>query len=144
MQASYPPEINGTPIEPGDNIGIFTPRGLCAGYTMWDGVNTSITIWGENSIEEGIARFLADETMVFKVWDMSDNIEYVLNPSFSKGNNKYLTDGIYILSSLENTAVDMSFNLTSGLNQISIPIMLADYSITSVFDSIHENIGVFH
>jgi len=45
IQASINPMINGTAIAVGDEIGVFTPEGLCVGAETWTGSSIAITVW---------------------------------------------------------------------------------------------------
>src|SRR3990172_8900881 len=48
VPTSANPNIGGSPLASGDEIGVFTPAGLCVGAVIWTGSNTVITVWGDN------------------------------------------------------------------------------------------------
>ena len=94
--------INGSLVlEVDDEIAIFTPDGsICAGMKPWDGKNTAITAWGDDSQTEEIDGLRGGEEMVFRIWDDSANKEIaVKNVSYSFGNGVYVPDGIFVVKS---------------------------------------------
>jgi hypothetical protein len=88
-------------LEIDDEIAIFTPDGsICAGMRPWDGKNTAITAWGDDSQTEEIDGLRSGEEMVFRIWDNSANKEIaVKDVSYSFGNGIYMPDGIYVVKS---------------------------------------------
>ena len=97
------PNYNGTPIAPGDEIGVFTSGGLCVGATAWDGLaNIAITVWGDNTMTPEIDGIRVGELMLFHVWHRSTDSEYSdVRVTYSQGSpGNYTINGTYILSSL--------------------------------------------
>jgi hypothetical protein len=102
------PNISGTPLATGDEIGVFTPAGLCVGATVWTiGLNAAITVWGDNDQTPAIDGIQAGQQMNYRVWRQSTNTEYTnVSVTYSIGNGIYAVDGIYALASL--TAIVVS------------------------------------
>jgi hypothetical protein len=74
VPTSANPNISSFPLVSGDEIGVFTPGGLCVGGISWSGTNTSITVYGDNGNPgTGIA---AGQTMSFKFWQQSTGNEF--------------------------------------------------------------------
>ncbi len=140
IQANQVPRINGEPIDAGDCIGVFTPRGICAGALMWSGVNSVITVWGDDPLVDGIRGFVAGDHMTFKIWDSSEKKECVVNAAFSLGSNIFTADGFYVIDSLENQSIRFDYPLTSGWNLISLPLTLNTWYIDSVLSSIQTSV----
>ncbi|MBT4500362.1 MAG: T9SS type A sorting domain-containing protein, partial [Gemmatimonadetes bacterium] len=63
--------IDGIPLENGDEIGVFTPDGLCAGAAIWDGEKAALTVWADDSQSPEIDGFPSGEKLNFRVWDRS-------------------------------------------------------------------------
>ena len=64
------PKVNGMPLSAGDEIGVFTPNGLCVGAKRWTGEsNISIVAWGDNdqTLEQDGA--LPNDSLSFRIWD---------------------------------------------------------------------------
>ena len=88
ITADNPPEINGVSIAVGDEIGIFTSRGICAGTGVWNDENLSITVWGDDPEETGVNGFVAGETYMFKLWIVADSKEYSAHAVFLEQTGK--------------------------------------------------------
>jgi hypothetical protein len=49
------PNIDGIALQPGDEIGVFSPAGLCVGGVVWNGErNVGITVWGNDFFTDEI------------------------------------------------------------------------------------------
>jgi hypothetical protein len=111
------PNINGTPLASGDEIGAFTPAGLCVGAVVWSGTNTALTVWGDNDLTPTIDGMAASEQISYRVWDLSSNTEYAtVNVTYSQGNGNYSANALYVLSSLSAVAPPTAPVLTSPSN----------------------------
>lgn len=68
--------LDGSPLQPGDEIAIFTPDGICAGSLEWvQGVNQAITVWADDPISEEVDGFVHGEEMYYRVWSEEFNVE---------------------------------------------------------------------
>jgi len=103
------PNIMGAPLVTDDEIGVFTPAGLCVGAAVWEvGKNAAIIVWGDNDQTPApeIDGMRAGEQMRFCVWQKSSGTGYgEVSVSYSSGDGLYATNGIYVLSSLTANAV---------------------------------------
>ena len=134
IPAENSPEINGISIVAGDEIGIITSRGVCAGSGIWEGKNCSITVWGDDPEETGVKGFVADETYILKLWIVSDSKEYTAKATYLEGKGAFSPNGITIIGSLtvyshftldvSNTGIGSTVTITSNniprINDISI------------------------
>ena len=84
-------ELNGKQPEVGDEIGVFTPSGLCVGAGVWQGGILGIAAWQDDDRTEVVDGFQVGEQMVFKLWDKSENKEVKLSAIFEKGNEGFGT-----------------------------------------------------
>ena len=129
IPTSANPNINGTPLANGDEIGAFTPAGLCVGAVVWSSTNTALTVWGDNDMTPTIDGIQAGEQIFYRVWCKSTNSELTtVNVSYSQGNGTFVVNGIYILSSLASTGSLSAPTLSSppnGATGISITPTLA-------------------
>jgi hypothetical protein len=94
--------INGVKIEPGDEIGVFTPDGLCVGGMEWCGErNRTITVWGDNIMTDEVDGMRENEKMHFRIWRHEVGEEYEFSHiQFKTGDDIYRVNGIYILDEL--------------------------------------------
>lgn len=136
-----PPKIFGEVIARSDEIGVFTPNGLCAGAGIWNGRNLAITVWGDDSLKDGINGFLPGELYIFKIWDVSEGKEYNVNASYLDGTGTYTVDGIIIINSLETILIDFTIRLHSGWNAISSIVYPLEPSMDSIMGG-NENLVI--
>ena len=94
--------INGEPITPGDEIGVFTPDGLCVGGMVWCGQkNRAVTVWGNNPLTEEVDGMRQNEKMHYRVWQReTDTVVEVNRVNYKQGDELYRSFGIYVLGSL--------------------------------------------
>jgi hypothetical protein len=100
LSANHPPMIRGKKIEAGDEIGVFTPAGLCAGAGTWTGQDLLITVWGDDPQISGINGFRAGERYYFRIRDITAPEILLAYAAFIIGPDSYQVDGVSILSSL--------------------------------------------
>jgi hypothetical protein len=102
IQVSIAPTIDGAPIAVGDEIGAFTPAGLCVGGKAWTGSNIALTVWGDNNLTPAVDGIRAGETIMYRIWKKSSNTEYLnVAAAYSLGDGIYAENGLYSLSSLQ-------------------------------------------
>ncbi|MFW5973553.1 MAG: hypothetical protein ACOCTG_06135, partial [Bacteroidota bacterium] len=73
--------IGGIALEAGDEMGAFTPDGLCAGRITWEGRSGSMTIWGNNVMTPDKDGFDPGETLHFRIWQASTDAEFGVSGS---------------------------------------------------------------
>jgi hypothetical protein len=99
--------INGEKIMPGDEIGVFTPDGLCVGGMEWCGErNRTITVWGDNIMTDEVDGIRENEKMHFRIWrqEVDEEFEFT-HIHFKDGDEVYRVNGIYILDELRSDGV---------------------------------------
>ncbi len=78
--------LGGNPLENGNEIGIFTPAGLCAGAVIVaDNERWSIPAWGDNPETGPIDGFRNNELLNFRLWDNNAEREYQADATFLNG-----------------------------------------------------------
>ena len=68
-------QINGVDLEPGDEIGAFTPDGQCVGALLWKGDREGFAIWEDDTqttLKDGL---VPGEPISFKFWDRNTGLE---------------------------------------------------------------------
>lgn len=96
------PNIDGTPLATGDEVGVFTPAGLCVGAAVWTvGQSAAITVWGDNDQTPAGDGIKAAEEMNYRIWRKATNSVHIqMSIAYAQGDGKYAANGIYILSAL--------------------------------------------
>jgi hypothetical protein len=129
IQSSINPNIDGTLLANGDEIGIFTPSGLCAGAVVWNNANATITAWGDDEQTTTVDGINANEMLNFRVWDVSASKEFSAKVSFATGLPKYSVDGISILGSL---SVQTITNIPSSVVSLKFNTVLLSVKVLDV------------
>lgn len=145
VPSTLEPRIGRRVLRNGDLIGVFYRRDgalVCAGYSEWEqGNNTSITVWGDNTVtpvKDGCAE---GDTLFFKFWERLLNIESDAIPEFSSGGRTYTTDGIYVLQTLTAAPDDAHLvPLKAGWNMISSYVNPNKTAIEAVTAPIASNL----
>ncbi|MCF8373255.1 MAG: T9SS type A sorting domain-containing protein [Bacteroidales bacterium] len=141
--------INNMPLGYGDLMGVFYDSlGTlkCGGFTVWDGLTTSITAWGEDLGYDG---FLVGDEFIWKIYDISEGIEYFATPTYMglpmTNQGFFAINGMSGLVSLhaELTLVPWEFTITSTNHQILLPDF-ASYLIDGLPIESGDYIGVFY
>jgi hypothetical protein len=113
------PKIGTNALTTGDEIGVFTPAGLCVGAVAWPAAgNISITVWGDNDQTPEVDGIAVNETINFRIWDTETNTEYSImdfawNSPF---NGKYNVNFFASLSKLNALLVPDPPVITNPLN----------------------------
>lgn len=105
------PSIGTVVLETGDEIGVFTASGLCAGATEWLGENTVITVWGDDTQTSEVDGCISGDTLYFRFWDSSEQSELSCNTvMYQEGEGIWSNNGFQILSAL-GVALDETIRL---------------------------------
>jgi hypothetical protein len=121
------PNIDGVPLSPGDEIGVFTPDSLCVGARVWNGeTNIAIAVWENSVFTSEVDGIRNGEKMSFRVWQKATDTEIkVVEVTYREGDHIYATDQLYILSSLTAFNVPQRPELilpNANERQVSIPV----------------------
>ncbi len=125
VQSSINPNIDGTMLSNGDEIGVFTVDGLCVGAVVWNNANITITVWGNDEQTTAVDGINANDTLYFRLWDASAAAESAAEVTYSTGPHTYSVDGISILGSLSTppTAIHppvTSLQRNAGLLSVNV------------------------
>ncbi|OGU72693.1 MAG: hypothetical protein A3H45_07345 [Ignavibacteria bacterium RIFCSPLOWO2_02_FULL_55_14] len=101
VPVSAHPAVGETSLVSGDEIGVFIPGGICAGAVVWTGVNTAITVWGDNDQTPEVDGARAGDRPWFRVWLHTTQTEHDSVPvSYSAGDGTYFANAMHVLASL--------------------------------------------
>ncbi|MGP8328756.1 MAG: T9SS type A sorting domain-containing protein [Methanosarcinaceae archaeon] len=109
------PNIAGTPLEFGDEIGVFTPSGLCVGAVVWTLGDAEVKVWGDDdqNSEPEINGILTGEVMYFRLWDVNVNLGYYTEIGYSSGPETYIQNSISTLNKLNGVPPPYPVEMTS-------------------------------
>jgi hypothetical protein len=101
------PNIKGIPIADGDEIGVFTPGGLCAGAVVWKKVSTTVVAWGNNDRTQAVDGFSPNDFIRFRIYSKLQKKTYYADAEFGQAPNSSLfqPNGISLLKSLKGTTL---------------------------------------
>ncbi|MHB9028487.1 MAG: right-handed parallel beta-helix repeat-containing protein [Candidatus Latescibacterota bacterium] len=144
VQGAIPPTVNGVPVAAGDEIGVFTPNGMCAGAGVWSGQNLSITVWGDDPEESGVQGFREGERFQFRIWDASAQSELPAAGIFSAGDGMYHDNGVSTLGNLATGGTvrkTVKIPLAAGWNQVSANIIPENAAFATVLGSAAKSVS---
>lgn len=106
-------------FEIGDQIGVFTPQGLCAGcYEIDDlATNKALVVFANDSTTSAVDGFMNDEAFHFKLYEASSGIDYDLIATFDitqPNTDTFVNEGISALTALvvDNTGISSASKFT--------------------------------
>jgi len=71
--------VNGQPPAVGDEVGVFTPADLCVGAGVFEGAfPIKLAAWKDDPCTEAVDGYTAGQTMNFKLYDASEELEIPL------------------------------------------------------------------
>ncbi|MBN1350956.1 PKD domain-containing protein [candidate division KSB1 bacterium] len=115
-------------LDPGDEIGVFTPTQLCVGAVEWTGQTPmALTCWQDDSQTPDFDGFIPGEIMYFKIWDASRGTseEFYAEPTFLKGDGTFAFGPYSHISLLSGstTLQSQTILLNAGWNWMSFNLI---------------------
>ena len=134
LPVSANPNIDGIPLQNGDYIGIFSPAGLCCGWKQWQGVNLSLTAWGDDDQTSDVDGLKTGEEIQYRVFRSSEGTEWdMVQVDYSTGTGIYSANGFMVLSRFDVMVQRcMSLHFAAGWNMFSINVTPDDQNIAAV------------
>ena len=135
--------LNETPTENNILIGAFYTDSngdhKCAGYTLFNGDDTHISIMGDDTTTEIVDGFSPNEPIIWKIWNTNTCEEYQGYATINSGTELYETNAVEVLISL-NTITCQDVFLPGGWFMLSSYIDINDLNIQNVFSTLDENL----
>jgi len=124
---------DGTPVEPGDTLAVYTDAGTCAGYGVWeDATGVTLAAAGSDSVDVSDDGYTADDALRFEVFDVSagEATDVGLGTTFAPCDSIGVPvcaeggygDGTFHQVSGFDSAVTRTLTLAEGWNFISMPV----------------------
>ncbi|NQU06066.1 MAG: choice-of-anchor D domain-containing protein, partial [Calditrichaeota bacterium] len=122
-----------------DEIGVFTPGGVCAGAEVIEGEGSfGIAVYADNPASEELDGFLTNQSFSFKIWDASEEMEYEAHARFLDGPRTWGVNGL--------TRIERLFFYTEPIPVIQPATYTYDFGVVGEDHSLDwqliiENIG---
>lgn len=146
LPASVNPKIGDVALRNYDAVGVFyevNGQRKCAGYSLWDGSNMSITVWSDNSETPTKDGFNLNEEYYFIVWDAQLGEETPATVSFTATDAEFFApDKISIIDTFithTSLVIPLKANVWSIISSNLIP---NDVSIEVIMSEIAEKIRI--
>lgn len=98
------PNIGGSPLQNGDYLGVFTPAGLCCGWSQWTSQNTAITAWGDDDQTTETDGLKTGEKINYRVYRESTGKEWQeVTVGYSQGSGNYSANSFMVLNQFDVT-----------------------------------------
>ncbi len=81
--------LNGAALTAGDEIGVFTPAGLCVGAVVVSTGNLGLTAWEDDPQTPGVDGYLDGENMSFRFWHAATQTELNATATYRAGNGTF-------------------------------------------------------
>jgi spore coat protein A, manganese oxidase len=140
------PTIDGTHIVDGDEIGVFNAASVCVGAVVWHASTITFNVWGDNLNTPEIDGMLPGDTLYYRLWKESNDIEYIgATPTYSNGNGIWTSNANATLSSLSALTyppASQLYIIPPGWNLRSTYIRLANTAIVNVCAPLMPNLVI--
>lgn len=116
----------------GDEVGVFTEAGMCAGAGMVQddgerGMRAGVTAWGDDANSEIVDGFVADEPFMFKLWDAEADMEYdVEDVEYISGPEVFESDGFTRVNLSAMSPEDPPIIMLSAMEHFYGQVLLND------------------
>lgn len=145
IAASVKPIIGNRYMAVGDAIGVFYTRNsnlYCAGYSIWNGNDMEITVWGDNeetAVKDGMAN---NEAYTIKQFDAVTGDQYVVVPRYESGPNHFVDGTTTVISRLPDYPDTLFIPLVTGWNMVSSICLATNPDMESIFNSIKNHVTI--
>lgn len=127
---------DGTPVEAGDTLAVYTEEGVCAGYGVWKEGGATFAAAGSDSVEMSTDGYSTGKSLKFEAFDVSAGAvaEVASNVTFASCDSlgvPICAEGTYgngtfhqvaDFESDSDSTVTRSITVTEGWNFISVPV----------------------
>lgn len=102
---------DGTPVETGDTLAVYTAAGTCAGYGVWgDGGGVTLAAAGSDSVDVSEDGYSGGDALKFEVFDVSEGQE----TQIESGTTFAPCDSVGVPVCAEGTYEDGTFHQVTG------------------------------
>jgi hypothetical protein len=116
---------NGTAVEPGDTLAVYTDRGTCAGYGVWGGDGTTFAVAGPDSSVQNERGYPAGAPLKFEVFDVSEGTTVNIGASVRYAS---CSDATLPLCRDDGRYADGTVHQVAGFSMDALPVELAAFT----------------
>lgn len=132
--------LRGEPAVWGDEIGIFTPEGMCVGGSIWFEQPTMVPAFGDDPDTDFTEGFFVDDPPAFRVWDEDIDQDFAAEFIHVSGDETFQVDGSKRgMLSVPGQIRELVYELPLGWSLISANILLDEHDIEVIFEDLVEN-----
>ncbi len=121
-----------------DEIGIFTPGGLCVGASNWSEDPIGLIAWMDDANTVAVEGFHINEAFSFRYWDCDEEVELSVRYSVLEGDELFTEDGITAVELV--VTVPLTVDLAAGWGMNSCNVDLYDSDMQTLVDPILEDL----
>jgi PKD repeat protein len=142
------PVINGDPIDVDDYVGVFfendSGEWQCGGLEQWNGViTTTVFAYGDDPQTPEKDGFYAGESIHWEIYSQEHHKSYDATPTYLFGPSTFTVNAVTTLQKLEAfDVIQQTVALPEGWSGLSSYIIPADDSVTTIFDSITDDLVI--
>jgi hypothetical protein len=125
-------KIENEPLQSEDEIGVFTPGGLCVGAAVWTGqLPIMLTAWADDNQTTEIDGYKTGDPIAFRIWDASANAELTATATWSIGNGTFGNGAYSKISLLQAGGSSQNFSVSGRVlyYQASQPVSNTEISL---------------
>ena len=126
-----------------DYIGVFTPNGVCAGFTQIGGEENfnggvGIAAWQDDNGTEEVDGFAIGETLNYRLWDTDAGREYTATPDYAQGNGRFEVDALFVLTLASSEEINVQ---NQGGDDVVAAGDSTEFTVTFSPDSVRQYDG---
>lgn len=130
--------FNDDELEENDEIGVFTPGGLCAGAGIWEADGIGLVAWMDDEDTDEIDGFREGEHFFFRVWRHEEDEEYPAESEWQHGPSVFRPDAFSVLSIHVSSVLECTIEMQQGWNLISANVEPSVRNIIEIFSPLTE------
>jgi hypothetical protein len=128
----------------GDEIAAFNEKGILIGSTVFNGENTALTIWGDDSSTDIDENIQIDEQYSLKLWSAEKEIEYLIEFDIQSGDKTYNSDKVSILTAAKISPISETWSASVYPNPTSdkLNIQIINQDVQEITISMYNHLGI--
>jgi hypothetical protein len=131
--------VDHEPSQDGTEIGVFTPRGTCAGAARYLDGRAGLAARGDDPNSEEIEGFQRGEEFSFRLFTPWDGRELRCVAEFQEGDNRFSADGFSILSLVGSVDSEVTLQLDGRWNLVSLNVVPASLEFADILAPLIES-----
>ncbi|MCF7809537.1 right-handed parallel beta-helix repeat-containing protein [bacterium] len=131
-------EFDNEELVDGDEIGVFTQNGLCAGAAIWEGDGTQALAWMDNADTDEIDGFVEGERIYVHIWRSEEDEEYRAKRIWIQGSKNFNPSTSSTIEIEAFSSVECTIEMLRRWNIISANVEPFNRNIVEIFEPLTE------